>query len=116
MLSNINYRIFVFLALALFVLFVLPQVGIAAKDFADMGKNVEEQAQGLAGAAQMIFYLIGFILVGVGLLMLAISRDRKMGLICLVIGFVLLSIGFFISMGSGSLFGSDVSETDKLLK
>lgn len=89
---------------------------IATDDFADMGQNVEEQSKGIAGAAQMLFYLLGFILVGVGLIMLAIApHKRGLAVMMLVIGFVLTSIGFFISVGSGSFFGSDVNETDSLL-
>jgi len=108
--------LFAFVSICVMFVFICPEVGLAAKDFADMGQNLEEQSQGLAGAAQMIFYFLGFILVGVGLVMIAVSSDRKMALICVVIGFVLLSLGFFISMGSSSLFGSDVSNTDKLIE
>jgi len=116
MFSSERFRIFSCIAFVLICFFLLPKVGIAAEDFADMGENIEEQSKGLAGAAQMIFYLIGFVLVGAGLVMLAVSQDRKMALICVIIGFVLLSLGFFISMGSGSLFGSDVSNTEKLVE
>lgn len=87
---------------------------IAASDFADMGKNVEDQSKGLAGAAQMLFYLLGFVLVGIGLIMLAMSRSRGIAVAMLCVGFGLTSIGFFISMGSSSFFGSDVSEVDAL--
>ena len=86
----------------------------AAKDFAEMGKNLEEQSQGIAGAAQMLFYLLGFILVGTGLLMLALSRSRGAAVAMLCVGFGLTSIGFFISMGSSSFFGSDVNQVDTL--
>lgn len=103
------------LMLALCCMILPPEVVHATDDFADMGQNLEEQSQGLAGAAQMIFYLLGFILAGVGLIMLAISQEKKTAVAMLIIGFILTSIGFFISMGSASLFGSDVSNTEKLL-
>lgn len=87
---------------------------LAAEDFAEMGQNLEEQSQGIAGAAQMLFYLLGFILVGTGLLMLALSRSRGSAVAMLCVGFGLTSIGFFISLGSSSFFGSDVNQVDSL--
>ena len=116
MFSSLNSRVCMFLLFILFVCLVLPQFGIAADDFADMGENIEEQSRGLAGAAQMIFYLLGFVLFGAGLIMLAMSTDRKLALVCLFVGVGLLSIGFFISIFTGSLFSSDVSQTDQLLE
>lgn len=88
--------------------------GLAANDFAEMGKNLEAQSKGIAGAAQMLFYLLGFVLVGVGLLMLAMSKSRGLAVTMLCVGFGLTSIGVVISMGSSSFFGSDVSEVDNL--
>lgn len=106
---------------ALFTVFVVGLVLlssstplIAANDFADMGKNLEDQSKGIAGAAQMLFYLLGFVLVGIGLLMLAMSKSRGTAVAMLCVGFGLTSIGFFISMGTSSFFGSDVSEVDSL--
>lgn len=106
---------------AIFAVFVVGLVvmstsapGFAANDFADMGQNLEAQSKGIAGAAQMIFYLLGFVLVGVGLVMLAMSNSRGTAVAMLCIGFALTSIGVVISMGSSSFFGSDVSEVDNL--
>jgi len=101
----------------LFVLTVVPEFSFAEKDFADMGGNVAEQSKGLASAAQMGFYLIGFAFVGIGLIMLATSHTGKgKGIVVMSIGFVLTSIGFFVSTGSTSFFGSDVSKTEELFE
>ena len=106
---------------AIFAFFVVSLVvmstsstGIAANDFAEMGQNLEQQSKGIAGAAQMLFYLLGFVLVGVGLLMLAMSKSRGLAVTMLCVGFALTSIGVVISMGSSSFFGSDVNEVDSL--
>lgn len=96
------------------VLASTPGSLMAARDFADMGANLEDQSRGVAGAAQMIFYLLGFVLVGIGLIMLAVSRSKGAAIAMLAVGFVLTSIGVFITMGSSSFFGADVSEVDSL--
>lgn len=108
------HLLFAALGVCLPLLFLAAPV-MAADDFGDMAGNVENQAKGIAGAAQMVFYLLGFVLVGIGLLMLAISREKKLAIGMLVVGFLLTSVGVFISIGSGSFFGSDQSQTDQLL-
>ena len=116
MFKDERFRFYVSFALLLLAfVFICPQMGLA-EDFADMGENIEEQSEGLAGAAQMIFYLVGFVLAGAGLIMFAVGQDKKIALVCLIVGFALLSLGFVISMGSSSLFGSDVSNTEQLLE
>lgn len=111
-LCNPRLRGAVFLSFVMVLFWAVP--ALAANDFADMSSNISDQAKGVAGAAQMIFYLLGFVLVGVGLVVLAIGKEKKMGVIMMIVGIILTSIGVFISIGSGSFFGSDHSNVDDL--
>ncbi len=93
-----------------------PLLADGAEDFASMGQNVGEQAGGIAEGAKMLFLLLGFLLVGAGLVMLAFSKNKGSAIAMLAVGFILTSIGVFITVGSTSIFGSDVSEVGDLVE
>lgn len=72
--------------------------------------NVAEDSRQAASGIKILFYFIGFILVGVGVVMLVSANRRGSGLgapiTMIVVGILLLGYTQFIQSGSGTVFDS----------
>lgn len=92
--------------------------GFAVDSLGDMGGQLEGEAKGLAGGIRMIAYLAGFIMVVVGIAMMANSKKTQQPMtvpvILLICGIMLVSVNFVIGLGSSTFFGSDQSQTNEL--
>ncbi len=76
-----------------------------------VGNHLSQQAQGMGKGVKMLAYLAGFVLVVIGIAMIATGKRQQQPMtipaIMIVAGIMLVSVMFFIGVSSATFFGSD---------
>lgn len=112
--NSVDIKVMLFCLFSVGVLFFLwADMALAQNDLGGVADTLNEQVGNLGNLARNVAMLAGFILVIVGFIKLNSSRQQQQGVgaavALIAIGFMLVSIGAVISMGSGTFFGEDKS-------
>jgi len=105
------------IAMLAFALF-MPEPALAANDLAGMFSNMGGQATAGAKFAKILFFVIGFVMFGVGMMMFATAQKQQQpkgaSITVMLIGVALMSIVGLVHIFTASSVGGTSSGLNEL--
>lgn len=118
-LSRPEIIFFMMVSMTAFIFLVADPV-FAQEDLGSLADRLKDQTNNVYGLAKNVAILVGFVLVIMGFVKLNSSRQQQQGVggavALIAVGFLLVSIGAVVSMGSGTFFEGGVENPDSIFE